>query len=138
MMTAAEFWKSLRNQISPQEEKALISGKGLCISVFNRDVCLRLLENGCLGGGPVSSEKAERLAAELRDYLNEYMKDKPEGHKWIILACLYLTFLEHLPMHPQSAAKWTEKDGRYFCPSMEPDSITCSYCMCEKMERELL
>ncbi len=66
-------------------------------------------------------------------YVVRYMKDKPEGHKWIILACLYLTFVEHLPMHPQHAAGWIEKDGRYYCPHMVPDSITCRYCMCEKL-----
>ena len=116
-------------------------GKGLCISSFNRDVCLRLLDYdrsgsfcGSAGSSPVPQEKIEKLEAELRDYLNEYMQDRPEGHKWIIIACLYLTFAEHLPMHPQQAAKWVEKDGRYYCPSMAPESITCSCCMCESMD----
>jgi uncharacterized protein (UPF0305 family) len=65
------------------------------------------------------------------------MADRPEGHKWIILACLYLTFAERLPMHPQSAAKWIEKDGRFYCRYMEEDSVTCRYCMCEKLKDEI-
>ena len=142
-MDTSEFIKQLKERISPREAALLRKGTdGLCISTFNRDVCLRLLdaEISTVGGtGCAAAEfdpaDAARLEADLTAYLNEYMADKPEGHKWIILACLYLTFAERLPMHPQSAAKWVEKDGRYYCPSMAPESVTCGYCMCEKMER---
>ena len=133
MMTVSEFKTKLAGQISAEEESALRRGAGLCISDFNRSVCLRLLDSECTDDSPVSLSDAEELSADLEAYLKEYMQDKPAGHKWIILACLYLTFVEHLPMHPQHAAKWVEKDGRYYCPSMEPDSITCRYCMCEQM-----
>ena len=134
MVTASEFKKSLAAQISSDEAAALRSGSGLCINDFNRSVCLRLLDSDCTDDAPVSPADADLLRSELADYLNEYMQDKPEGHKWIILACLYLTFVEHLPMHPQHAAKWTEKDGRYYCPNMVPESITCRFCMCEMAE----
>ena len=132
-MTAAEFHKSLTARITDDEAEALRRGEGLFISEFNRAVCLRLLEAKRPGDSPVSAEKAARLEAELREYLEKYMPDHPDGHKWIILACLYLTFAERLPMHPQAAAKWIERDGRYFCPSMEPDGLICRYCMCESM-----
>ena len=130
-----QYKESLASQISGEEASALrMGGAGLCISEFNRAVCLRLLDLECADEGMVSLESAEELRGDLESYLNEFMQDRPEGHKWIILACLYLTFVEHLPMHPQQAAKWVEKDGKYFCPSMAPDSITCRYCMCERME----
>ena len=130
-MTVSELKKRLMEQISPSEEDALRRGTGsLCISSFNRDVCLRLAEDEKEDLSEVSSEKIEALEKELSEYLDTYMQEKPEGHKWIIIACEYLTFAQRLPMHPQSAAKWTEKDGSYYCPSMEPGSITCSCCVC--------
>lgn len=139
-MTVTEFTAQLKARISPREAEQLRNGTdGLCISAFNRDVCLRLLDD--IPGVTVDRDfavidptDAAALEADLSAYLNEYMADRPEGHKWIILACLYLTFAERLPMHPQSAAKWVEKDGRYYCPSMAPESITCKYCMCESIE----
>lgn len=148
-MTVAEFTGQLKKRISPEEAALLRKGTGgLCVSEFNRDVCLRLLdaeipthgESGAktyAGGGNVDPDDAASLENDLASYLNEYMTDRPEGHKWIILACLYLTFAERLPMHPQSAAKWIEKDGRFYCRYMEEDSVTCRYCMCEKLKDEI-
>ena len=141
-MTVAEFTEQLKNRIGPEEAALLRKGTdGLCISAFNRDVCLRLLdaEVSTAGGdsataGDVDPTDAAKLESDLSAYLNEYMADRPEGHKWIILACLYLTFAERLPMHPQTAAKWVEEDGRYYCPSMAPESVTCGYCVCRSME----
>ena len=136
-MTAGELKEKLKKQISLEEaEKLRSGGESLCISSFNRDVCLRLLDNCSDEDTMVSDEKIDALESELKDYLNIYMQDRPEGHKWIIIACEYLTFIEHKPMHPQSAAKWTEKDGKYYCPGMQPDSITCRCCMCNEMKKE--
>ena len=133
-MTVSEYKKSLAEEISAEEAAALRDGgRGLYISKFNCSVCLRLLDNDCLDDSPMPLENAGELRADLENYLAEYMQDHPEGHKWIILACLQLTFVDHLPMHPQHAANWIEKDGRYYCAHMEPDSITCRYCMCERM-----
>ena len=134
-MTVDELKKDLVLRISEQEADALRRGtESFYISPFNRDVCLRLLDDAKTDRSLVFEAKVRELESELTDYLNEYMQDKPEGHKWIIIACLYLTFAEHLPMHPQAAAKWTERDGRFFCPNMVPESITCGYCMCERMD----
>ena len=134
-MTAYELKEKLKKQISPEEaEKLRNGGEGLCISSFNRDVCLRMLYNYSDDESLVPFEQIDALESELKNYLNEYMQDRPEGHKWIIIACEYLTFIEHKPMHPQFAAKWVEKDGRYYCPSMQPESITCSSCVCNEMK----
>ena len=136
-MTAGEFKEKLKKQISPEEaEKLRNGGESLCISSFNRDVCARLLDNNSDDEGMVSGEKIDALESELKNYLNEYMQDRPEGHKWIIIACENLTFIEHKPMHPQFAAKWVETDGRDYCPGMQPESITCSCCVCNEMKKE--
>ena len=131
-MTVSELKNELASQISNEEADALRSGRSLCINDFNRKVCVRLLDNERVDETAVPAERIEHLKAELSDYLKQYMADKPEGHKWIILVCLYLTYVERLPMHPQSAATWIEKDGKYYCAAMVPESITCSSCVCEK------
>ena len=132
-MTSSDLIQKLKLSITADEAEKLRLGEGLVISSFNREVCLRLLENDSAVADPVPETESGTLEAELKSYLEEYMQDKPEGHKWIITACLYLTYVEHLPMHPQSAAKWKEQGGRYFCPSMEPDSFICKRCKCEKL-----
>jgi len=107
-------------------------GGDLCISSFNRSVMLRLrdsMKDDALD--VVDCADVRKLADDLSAYLAEYMADRPEGHKWIIIACLYLTFVEKLPMHPQEAAKWQKVGDRYVCPNNVPDSITCGYCVCE-------
>ena len=78
----------------------------------------------------MSEESVRELTEDLEKYLAEYLADHPEGHKWIIIACLYLTFAEGLPMHPQHAAKWQKTASGYVCPHKVEDSITCRYCVC--------
>ena len=134
-MTKYELKEKLRAGITAEEASDLKNGGSeLCINAFNREVCLRLLDDESRDGGTVCGGKVRTLEDDLKDYLSRYMKDRPDGHKWIITACLYLTFIEQLPMHPQKAAGWIEKDGEYYCPNMVPESITCTYCMCEKAE----
>ena len=132
-MTVTELKDQLAAQISTAEAEALRNGGDLSINDFNRRVCIRLLDSGCTDDSPVPADRIEHLNKELSDYLKQYMVDKPEGHKWIIIACLYLTYVEHLPMHPQSPQTWIEKDGRYYCAAIVPESITCSSCVCEKL-----
>ena len=104
--------------------------KSLYINEFNRSVMLRM-KTAAPGEGSADPKDLKALEDDLAAYLNEYMADHPEGHKWIIIACLFLTFIERRPMHPQSAAGWTEKDGRFYCPHKVEDSLTCRYCACE-------
>ena len=60
----------------------------------------------------------ENDVRELEDSLNAflcmYMDDHREAHKWIVLSCLELTFVEGRPMHPQKKAGWKEIDGHYY------------------------
>lgn len=133
-MTTSQFRETLLSRITDAEAAALRQGEGLYISEYNRGVCLRLLEDELPAEGEVPTDQAAALEEQLGDYLRQYMPEAPEGHKWIILACLYLTFAARLPMHPPSAAGWVERQGRYFCPAMEPDSFICGCCRCEKMD----
>ncbi len=66
--------------------------------------------------------RASGLYETLRDYLTEYMAEQPEGWKYIILACLYLTFLSEWPMHPidRLGIRVTEGGTVYECPQKSP------------------
>ena len=131
----AGFRKRLCAMVSDPERTALENGgDGLYISSFNRQVMLRMLTGGADEGPDADEQAVRELTADLKAYLNTYMSDHPEGHKWIILACLYLTFVEKLPMHPREAAKWQRVDGRFLCPNKVEDSLTCQYCVCESMK----
>ena len=74
----------------------------------------------------------------LNAFLCMYMDDHREAHKWIVLSCLELTFVEGRPMHPQKKAGWKEIDGHYYCPSMEKGSVVCTYCACEEIPDEFI
>ena len=56
----------------------------------------------------------------------------------MIGACLALTFIKEVPMHPQEIVGYTEtiEDGvkRYHCPA-KGDSVICRYCVTEAVER---
>ena len=122
----------LCSMVSDPERTALENGgAGLYISAFNRQVLLRMLRNNGNEGPDADEQAVRELTADLTAFLNACMADHPEGHKWIIIACLYLTFVEKLPMHPQEAAKWQKVDGRFLCPSQVKDSLICQYCVCE-------
>ena len=134
-MKSSEFREVLAARISPEEKEMLrMSDLELYISNFNRSVCLRIIEPEMTSAvdPDVDLRSAEELEGSLRTFLEEYMSDHPEAHKWIILSCLELTFVEKQPMHPQKSAKWVTRDGHYYCPSMNKDSIICRYCACEE------
>jgi len=83
----------------------------------------------------VDVEAAENLARYLQEYLDEYMTDNPEGHKWIVLASLYLAFVARRPLHPidRAAVVVEQLDGRsiYRCPLKVPgDNPICDACVC--------
>lgn len=41
------------------------------------------------------------LHEALQQYRDIYMADRPMGRGWIIIASIYLTFVQKRPMHPQ-------------------------------------
>lgn len=139
-MTGSELRKKLESRISPEEKEMLRSSDpGLDISDFNRSVCMRIIEpeeDFDCDQAEIDESAADELESSLKEFLSEYMADRPEAHKWIVLSCLELTFVERRPMHPQSSASWVFRDGKYLCPSMNRDSIICSYCACEEAESD--
>ena len=82
-----------------------------------------------------------KLRKLLRDFLAEYMADKPQWWKWIIMACIYLTYVAERPMHPIEVvgAKTEIVDGKtiYKCPMKSKEKGTvCDYCVCEYLKEE--
>ncbi len=134
-MKKSEFREILASRINSQEAEMLrTSDLGLYISDFNQDVCLRILDDHVPDdGSEIDENDVSQLEESLNAFLCKYMDDHHEAHKWIVLACLELTFVEERPMHPQKKAGWKEIDGHYYCPSMETGSVVCTYCACEEM-----
>ena len=123
----------LRKGITPSERKALENGgEGLVIGRYNRETLLRMLDMDDLPEGQgVDPERLEGLEGALRDYLNRYMPDQPEGHKWIVLSCLFLALVVREPMHPREIVGWRQAGGAYICPTREPSSGSiCRWCVC--------
>ena len=134
-MNKSEFREILVSRISSNEAEMLrTSDPELYISDFNREVCLRIL-NGPMpeDDSEIDEKDVKKLEESLDDFLCKYMDDHRDAHKWIVLSCLELTFVEGKPMHPQKKAGWKEIDGHYYCPSMEKGSIVCTYCACEEI-----
>ena len=109
-MNKKEFKDMLAARITQREAELLkTSDPALYISDFNREVCRRILEEPA---PEEDSEIDENDVRELEDSLNAflcmYMDDHREAHKWIVLSCLELTFVEGRPMHPQKKAGWKE------------------------------
>ena len=130
-ITLEQLKMDLCSRITEEEWAQLHkSGCPLCISESNRRTVLRLrnLQPACEETVPLNSIR--ELETDLENYLHTYMADRPEGHKWIIIACLQLTFLEPLPMHPQEAARWQKRGDAYYCPACQKDTVSCGYCVC--------
>ena len=139
-MRQAEFLQQLIQAISPEEWPHIrYRDPTLIISDFNREVLLSM-ENTRAGNREVDMAAAKALHHTLQSYLNTYMADQPEAHRWIILACLFLTYVKELPMHPQQIVNWkrlhTPEGIRYRCPCRDgsPGSV-CLYCVCEAEEQ---
>ncbi len=137
-MTVNELMEKLRARISPEEEALLREGRGLTINEHNRSTALELLSAPPMEG-EVPEEEIGRLEGILTGYLTEMLPEKPEAWKWIILACIYLSYAARRPMHPIEAAKIQvrEEQGEtvYYCPLRSPEEDTaCHFCVCRKLE----
>lgn len=128
-MTRNDLLNDLRGQISPAEREALRDNTVQNISRYNRMTLLRILECEEQDDGRVDAGRAEALHTALREYLNRYMPDTPEAHKWIILSCLFLAFVAMEPLHSQAIVGWEKTEGGYLCPSREEGGV-CRWCVC--------
>ena len=152
-MDAIEFCKSLCERITPEEWCALeCADNKLYINDHNRLALLEMREvsqranesslDSCIAlggesetGVNIDAESAAALEGALQAFLDEYMAEAPEGHKWIILASLYLTYVAKRPMHPLARAGVTveKRDGRkvFLCPNkIVGDNPICDACVC--------
>ena len=84
------------------------------------------------GEQAVDSASVRLLVEKLGAFLAKYMADKPEGHRWIVLACVFLAFVVNEPMHPQAVVGWEEVSlGVYVCPAHEGgEGSLCRWCAC--------
>ena len=138
-MTQSHLKTLLLARITDEEFTQLkTNSPALILSSFNRAKLLELIDFPAQEK-EISPEKVKALHLALRDYLNVYMKDQPEAHKWIILTCLYLAFVKGEPLHPKEIAGYIERTDRgkrvWFCPLREGgEGSICSYCVCRKLE----
>lgn len=162
-MNTREFCKELGGQITHTEwdaldrcdpsltinnhnREALLEMRALCMAPDTAeaakepthpelDVDLEAADEHTHPEPEVDLEAAENLARYLQEYLDEYMPDAPEGHKWIVLASLYLAFVARRPLHPiDRAGVVVEQLNRrtiYRCPLKVPgDNPICDACVC--------
>ena len=147
-MNTREFCKKLVGQITHAEWDALDRcDPSLTINNHNRETLLEMRAL-CMATDPaeapnehthpepeVDLEAAENLARYLQEYLDEYMPDAPEGHKWIVLASLYLAFVARRPLHPidRAGVLIEQLNGStiYRCPlKVSGDNPICDACVC--------
>lgn len=139
-MQKSELLKALQNAISDAEYQALAARRVSHISAFNRRIMLEIRKRTDAPSDDVDAEQVQKLENILTAYLHIHFSEHPESWKWIILACIYLSFIQNLPLHPQEMVHYTTdiQDGKplFFCPmkSLEADTA-CSFCICQKTSK---
>ncbi len=72
----------------------------------------------------------------MYEFLKETWPEEPEAHKFVVLACLVLTYLKEVPMHPKDRVQYkiVEHDGikEYHCPA-KTDGVICNYCIAKHL-----
>ncbi len=137
-MKKSELFYKLQEAVSPEEWDALSHDKELAISEFNRGVLLGWKNEEPEEGGDIQESQVSGLYTVLKEYLGKHLEDRPEGWKWIILSCIYLTFLKERPMHPieKMGIREISENGKtvYECPGRFNDkNSVCNYCVCRRM-----
>lgn len=130
-----ELLQKLQKEISDEERQMLLENRISHISQYNRHILLEIMSMNEFLEGEVDSEQIILLKNALESYLGVYMMDAKEGWKWIILPCIYLRFIQNLPLHPQEIVHYVVKTENqvpvYFCPvKEETNGCVCSFCVC--------
>lgn len=141
-MTARDLLNRLTSAVCEDDWRRLEENDpSLVVSRWNRATLLRMREY-LAGDFDVDDAQVEALKAALQSYLNRYMEKQPEGHRWIMLSCLFLAFVAREPLHPGEVVHHRKivEGGRivYRCPAREdsPGSL-CRFCVCRHTtERE--
>ena len=83
-MQKEELRQLILSHITEAERESLAHGDAsLRIGGLNREMLLRLRDAGEVADGDVADDHVEGLCGALKDYLEHYMANCPEGHKWI-------------------------------------------------------
>ena len=141
-MSKYQLLTDLISRISADERRALEEeSDGLVISKYNRKTVQRMLsfydelpdaEKLC-GDGTVDLKSVEELEDALASFLNRYMAEQPEGHKWIVICCVFLAFIVEEPMHPMEVVHWVKEGESYYCSYREEtDGSLCRCCVSKK------
>lgn len=140
VITSKEFQALLVQQITAEERELLEKRTGsLIISEYNRNTLLRMLDRQVDSDDMVDKDRMIRLIRTLQNYLQTYMENQPEGHRWIILACLFLSGVVKEPMHPQAIVHWKQDSSgmKYYCPAFSAEEgSACRFCVCLSVSQD--
>lgn len=134
-MKKTQLLQKLQQEISDEERQMLLENRISHISQYNRRILLDIMNTNEFLEGEISLEQIASLKNALEAYLEIYMTDARESWKWIILPCIYLRFIRHLPLHPQEIVHYVVQTENhipaYFCPlKEETNGCVCSFCVC--------
>lgn len=139
VITKSDLLKQLFHAITDDEWIEIAQNKEFPVSGFNRSVLLEM-KGADIASGPdgIKKEDVDGLHKAIKDYLEQYFSDKRDGWKWIIISCIYLTYIAERPMHPIDSLnikKVTVDGGHiYECPcKSNSKNTTCHYCVCKRM-----
>lgn len=138
-ITNIELLRKLNSAITPKEWFDIREDSDFPISRYNKVFLLQMRRTSISWQEEkeISMNEILQLRNLLKSFLREFMADKPQWWKWIIIACIYRTYIAEKPMHPLPVVGiWTEEvKGKtvYHCPekSDEKGSV-CKYCVCKK------
>ncbi len=137
-MTKTELLIRLQTAISETEWEQL-QNRTLPVSDFNHEILMEIKDaQPDKENTSIDIQAVENLTGILRNYLSQHLSDKPHAWKYIIICCIYLTFITQRPMHPieKLDIKVTEsKEGTlYECPQKSSKKDTsCYFCVCKKL-----
>ena len=100
-ITKPDLLRQLINAITDDEWTQLAQNRLLSISEFNRSVLLEMkAADAANGSDTIKEADLNGLYKAVKEHLEEHLSDKPDGWKWIIISCIYLTYIAERPMHP--------------------------------------
>ena len=101
-MTKTQLAENIIKSIEKNEWQQLQEGTlEVPVSEHNRTVLLELHQAGVDYTGEVCDKDVHKLSDAVYQFLKETWCSEPEAHKFVVLACLVLTFLKEEPICPK-------------------------------------
>ncbi len=138
LIAKSKLLKQLLNAITDDEWESIQNGMQ-SVSEFNRQALSNMKATDIDSiPGDLETEHVAGLYKTIKNYLEKYLKDKPDAWKWITVSCIYLACIAERPMHPVHLLDIKEVivDGKhiYECPGKSnAKNTTCYYCVCKQM-----